>query len=392
MTDGRTSRLVSVLLGLPARLRSLVLGVIGRVRALRHDVPNRIRDYRSRTPTGAIAIHVVGLVLFVATAIGFFQGSDAFSVTLVGLIAVTAVGWVTHQDETARGLTMLAAVLTVSVMLLIVGYLLLHSREAFEHMGVEILWMLEEPFWQPPGSDGNYSLTPLLVGTALTTAIATAVAAPLGIAGAVFLSEMAPERVRVAVKPGVELLAGIPSITYGFVGLMLVNQYFFTQFRTPALASYFAAGLMIGLMALPTVVSVAEDALSAVPESMKGGSLAMGSTEWQTTKSVTIPAAFSGVSAAVMLGVGRAMGETMAATVMLSHNKGIPDPFFDVFSRYGETLTTVIASEAPNASSGGMHESALFASGVVLFVSVMILSVGAQYVEWRMHRKLGGES
>ncbi|WP_248518063.1 phosphate ABC transporter permease subunit PstC [Salinarchaeum laminariae] len=355
------------------------------------DLQYRIRDYRQRTAPGAIAIHVLGAALFVAAAGLFWRGSGLFGVPLLGMVGLTAVGWRTHQGETARGLTLLAAALTVSVMLLIVGYLLVHARDAFEHMGVELLWMLEGPFWEPPSPEGNYSLTPLLVGTALTTVIATMVAAPIGIAGAVFLSEMAPERVRVVVKPGVELLAGIPSITYGFVGLVLVNQYFYAQFQTPTIASYFAAGLMIGLMSLPTVVSVAEDALSAVPESMKSGSLAMGSTEWQTTKSVTIPAAFSGVSAAVMLGVGRAMGETMAATVMLSHSKGIPVPFFDVFSRYGETLTTVIAQEAPNAT-GGMHESALFAAGVVLFVSVMSLSIGAQYVEWRMYRKLGGES
>jgi len=258
-------------------------------------------------------------------------------------------------------------------------------------MGLELLWRLEEPFWEPPTPAGNYTLTPLIVGTILTTVIATLVAAPMGIAGAVFLSELAPERVRVTVKPGVELLAGIPSITYGFIGLVIVNQYFYTEFQTPTIASYFGAGVMIGLMALPTVVSVAEDALSAVPESLKSGSLAMGSTEWQTTKSVTVPAAFSGVSAAVLLGIGRAMGETMAATVMLSHSKGIPDPFFDVFTPYGETLTTVIASEAPSAT-GGMHESALFAAGITLFGSVMLLSITAQYIEWRMHRNLGGNA
>jgi len=146
---------------------------------------------------------------------------------------------------------------------------------------------------------------------------------------------------------------------------------------------------MIGLMALPTVVSVAEDALSTVPESMKSGSLAIGSTEWQTTKSVTIPAAISGVSAGVLLGIGRAMGETMAATVMLSHTKGFPTPFFDVFSNFGETLTTVIAFEGGNAS--GLQMSALFAAGVVLFGMVMLLSVTSQWIEWRMHKRLGGE-
>jgi phosphate transport system permease protein len=229
----------------------------------------------------------------------------------------------------------------------------------------------------------------MMVGTALTTLIATAIAAPMGIAGAVFVSEIAPDSVREVVKPGIELMAGIPSITYGFIGLTIVNQYLYMEFRTPTIGNYFAAGIMIGIMALPTVVTVAEDALSAVPESIKSGALAMGSTNWQTTKSVTIPAALSGISAGVLLGVGRAMGETMAATVMLSHTKGFPTPFADVFSNYGETLTTVIAFEGGNAS--GLHMSALFAGGVVLFVMVMLLSITSQWVEWRMHQRLGGD-
>jgi phosphate transport system permease protein len=219
--------------------------------------------------------------------------------------------------------------------------------------------------------------------------IAMLIAAPLGIAGAVFVSEIAPPRVREVVKPGIELMAGIPSITYGFIGFTIFNAYLYSEFRTPTIGNYFAAGIMIGLMALPTVVTVAEDALSTVPDSMKDGSLAMGSTKWQTTKSVTLPTALSGVSAGVLLGIGRAMGETMAATVMLSHTKAFSSPPFDVFSRAGETLTTVIAFEGGNSS--GTQMSALFAAGVVLFVIVMLLSTSAQYVEWRMRKKLQGE-
>jgi len=370
-----------------ARIYAKIVMIVVWVR----ELLDRIREFLDRTPADAQAILLVGFVSFATAAYFFWRIPGQAATPLLVFAGTATVGWIRHKDRTAKALTLLASVVTVAILFLIISFLLIHSGDAFQHMGAELLWRLEAPFWEAPSPDGTYSLTPLMVGTALTTVIATAIAAPLGIAGAVFISEMAPRRVRDVVKPGIELLAGIPSITYGFVGLTIVNQYFYTEFRTPVIASYFAAGVMIGLMALPTVVSVAEDALSSVPESMKSGSLAMGSTEWQTTKSVTIPAAFSGVSAAVLLGVGRAMGETMAATVMLSHTKGIPDPFFDVFSRYGETLTTVIASEAPNAI-GGMHESVLFAAGVVLFVSVMFLSVTAQYVEWRMHRKLGGET
>ncbi|WP_248897792.1 phosphate ABC transporter permease subunit PstC [Haloplanus halobius] len=345
------------------------------------------RNSRQRTEDGALLMYLVG-GLSTAAAFGLFlQGSQWTAVPMLAFLATVVVGWTRYQAELVKGLTFLTTVATVSVLSLIVVFLLLRSAPIVREMGLSLLTRTSQPLW---GQNGVYALTPMMVGTAVTTVIATAIAAPLGVAGAVFVSEIAPARLREVVKPGIELMAGIPSITYGFIGLTIVNQYLYTEFRTPTIGSYFAAGVMIGIMALPTVVSVAEDALSTVPESMKRGSLAMGSTDWQTTKSVTIPAAMSGVSAGVLLGVGRAMGETMAATVMLSHTKGFPTPVFDVFTNYGETLTTVIAFEGGNAS--GTHMSALFAAGVVLFGMVMLLSITSQWIEWRMHRTLEGEN
>ena len=351
-------------------------------------VSRRARAYRARTDDEALLIHAAAGFTTLLAFVLFFQGSEWTVVPLLAFLAVVAVGWQRQQGAVARMLTFLTTIATVSILSLIIGFLLWESVDVVEHMGLGVFTRTEQPLWTP-SEGGVYSLTPMMMGTALTTLIATAIAAPLGIAGAIFISEMAPSSVREVVKPGIELMAGIPSITYGFIGLTILNQYFYAEFRTPTIGSYFAAGIMIGLMALPTVVTVAEDAISTVPESMKSGSLAVGSTQWQTTKSVTLPAALSGVSAGVLLGVGRAMGETMAATVMLSHTKGFPSPAFDVFSNFGETLTTVIAFEGGNA--GGIHLSALFAGGVVLFFMVMVLSVTSQWVEWRMHRKLGGE-
>jgi len=361
---------------------------IDHVRRLPGRAAIRARDYRSRTADGAIAMHGLGICSTLLTFTLFMLGSELTIFPFLALLGTVGFGWRTYQSELAKGLTLLTTVATVTVLALIIGFLLLRSVPAVRHMGLELFTRTEQPLWTS-NQGGVYALTPMMLGTALTTLIATAIAAPFGIAGAVFISEIAPPRVREVVKPGIELMAGIPSITYGFIGLTIFNAYLYEEFRTPTIGSYFAAGIMIGLMALPTVVTVAEDALAAVPDAVRDGSLAMGSTEWQTTKSVTIPAALSGISAGVLLGVGRAMGETMAATVMLSHTKGFPGPPFDVFSGFGETLTTVIAFEGGNAS--GVHLSALFAAGVVLFVMVMLLSITSQYVEWRMHRKLGGE-
>lgn len=370
---------------------------------LRSSVTRRIeattqwaRDYRSRTEDGAIAMHALVFGSVLATFLAFFAGSRWTVLPFLAFLASLGFGWVRYQAEAAKALTFLTTVVTVAILSLIVAFLVYESLPAVQSRGLALFTQIRNPTIDDPAlgkglwnRDGVWSLTPMMLGTAITTVIATLVAAPIGIAGAVFVSEIAPPRMREVVKPGIELMAGIPSITYGFVGLTILNQYFYAEFRTPTIGTYFAAGLMIGIMALPTVVTVAEDALNAVPESIKSGALAMGSTPWQTTKSVTIPAGLSGVSAGVLLGVGRAMGETMAATVMLTHTKGFPEPVYDVFSGYGETLTTVIAFEGGNAS--GVHMNALFAAGIVLFVMVMLLSITSQYVEWRMYQKLGGE-
>lgn len=348
------------------------------------SVADDVRAYRSRTADGAVRLHgAIGVVTLAAIA-SFLLGSSFTIFPVLAFVALIGYGWRTYQAETAKAVTFLTTIVTVLVLAFIIAFLLIEAEPVVAEMGLDLFVRVEQPLW-----GGPYSLTPMMIGTALTTVIATAIAAPLGIAGAIFVSEIAPTRVREVVKPGIELMAGIPSITYGFIGLTILNDYLYQEFSTPTIGNYFAAGLMIGIMALPTVVTVAEDALSTVPESMKSGALAMGSTEWQTTKSVTIPAALSGVSAGVLLGIGRAMGETMAATVMLSHTKGFPTPVFDVFSNYGETLTTVIAFEGGNAS--GLQLSALFAGGVVLFFMVMVLSVASQWIEWRMQRKLQGK-
>jgi phosphate transport system permease protein len=231
-------------------------------------------------------------------------------------------------------------------------------------------------------------MVPMIHGTIMVTVIATLVAGPLGVAAALFISEIAPTRVRELIKPGIEILAGIPSIVYGFIGFTILSPWVKGQFDIVGQGTYLFVGIIVGLMALPTVVSVAEDALNSVPESMKQGSLALGTTDWQTMTTITLPAAFSGVSAAVLLGVGRAIGETMAATVMLRNSPALPDPLYNVFYGY-DTLTSLIASHY--GSAHGMHMNALFVAGVILFVTVLCLSVGSQLIEAHMQRELGGD-
>ena len=325
-------------------------------------------------------------VAVVATLAAFLVAPALTVYPLIAFVAVIGYGWVTRQESTAQVLMFLMTGSTVVALGLITVYLFVRSAPAFAHMGLGILFRTEPPMWS--NSEAVYSLAPMLWGTFLTTAIAMAIAAPLGVAGALFISEIAPGWAREIIKPAVETLAGIPSIVYGFLGWMVVSDYFYNELSLTGFGSLFVAGLVIGVMALPTVVSVAEDAIAAVPGAMKDGSLALGATDWQTIKSVTLPASFSGVSAAVLLGVGRAVGETMAATVILPHQQAFPEPFYDVWGGT-ETLTSLIASQYGVAS--GLQMSALFAAGVVLFVTVLLLSIGSQLIEARMREKLGGE-
>ncbi|KTG09309.1 phosphate ABC transporter permease [Haloprofundus marisrubri] len=347
---------------------------------------------------GALLTGAIGVVLLGAAFVAFLMNSTLTIVPVVGFIVVTAYGWYAHQAETARALTLLATTSTVLILVLITVFLILEALPAFQLMGLAIFAVEkpvelfgvtvipgQDPLWST--SQDLYSLTPMVWGTLITTALAMLIAGPLGIAGALFISEIAPPTIREIVKPGIEIMAGVPSIVYGFVGYVIINSYMMDNFALPTFGSLFVVGIVIGLMSLPTVVSVAEDAISSVPPSIKDGSLAMGATDWQTMKSITIPSAFSGVSAAVLLGVGRAAGETMAATVILGHTQALPEPLYDVFGNT-ETLTSLIASQYGNAT--GTHMSALFAAGVVLFVSVMFLSVGSQLIEARMKRQLGG--
>jgi phosphate transport system permease protein len=359
----------------------------------------QVREFVDDTSTGALVTVGVMALALVASFAGFLAVSDLTIVPFAAFVLVAAVGWVLYQEETVLVLTLTMTISTLLILGLIIVFIFQESLPLLTDpqygtgtlFGVTIpgLQLFTVTYWDAVSSPISYSMVPMIHGTVAVTVIATAVAAPLGVSAALFLSEIAPRTIREIVKPGVEILAGIPSIVYGVIGFTVLGPWASAQFSLLGQASYLMVGLVVGLMALPTVVSVAEDALSSVPESMKSGSLAMGTTDWQTMTSITLPAAFSGVSAAVLLGVGRAIGETMAATVMLAGVPRLTEPLINVF--YGqETLTSLIARNYGEAD--GLQMDALFVAGVILFVTVLIISIGSQYIEARMRRKLGGDA
>jgi phosphate ABC transporter permease protein PstC len=219
--------------------------------------------------------------------------------------------------------------------------------------------------WHPTA--GRYGIALMIVGSAAVTAGALAFGVPLGIACAVVLAEMAPYRARQVLKPTIEILAGIPSVVYGFMGIVVVLPWIRRHFGGPG-ASGLAAAVILGVMILPTVIAISLDALQAVPRSYREGSLAMGATQWQTIRRVVLPAARSGIVAAVILGMGRAVGETMAVVMVAGNAVQLPHSPLDPV----RTLTANLALEMGYAA--GDHRAALFATGIVLFLVIVVLN------------------
>lgn len=222
--------------------------------------------------------------------------------------------------------------------------------------------------WHPTA--GRYGIALMVLGSVVVTAGALALGVPLGLACAIVLAEMAPARVRAVLKPAVELLAGIPSVVYGFMGIVAVLPWIRRHLGGPG-ASGLAAAVILGIMILPTVVAVSLDAIQAVPRAFRDGSLALGATQWQTISGVVLPGARSGLVAAVILAMGRAVGETMAVVMVAGNAVQLPHTPLDPL----RTLTANLALEMGYAS--GDHRSALFATGVVLFLIIVALNAAA---------------
>jgi phosphate transport system permease protein len=240
--------------------------------------------------------------------------------------------------------------------------------------------------WQPVGSIPKYSMIPLFVGTLKVTFVSMVVAAPLGVAAAIFTSEFAPRRLKEALKPTIELLAGIPSVVLGFFALMVMATWVQPALGLDSRLNAVVAGLGLALTNVPIVYTVAEDALSAVPRSLREASLALGATRWETAFRVVLPAAAPGVLAAVVLGFGRAIGETMIV-LMASGNAAITS------WSLGESVRTIpatIAAEMGEVVFGGAHYSVLFFLGIELFLFTFLLNTLAGAFVRRFVRRMSG--
>ncbi len=238
--------------------------------------------------------------------------------------------------------------------------------------------------WYP--IEAHFGILPLLTGSLIITLGAMLVALPFGIGTAVFMSEVAPRWVREWMKPLVELLGGLPSVVLGFLGILVLSPFLRTFLNLPTGLTALAGALLLGGIAVPTIVSIAEDALDAVPYSYREGAWAMGATRWQTIWRVTLPAARSGVLTAVMLGIGRTIGETMAV-MMVTGNAPVLALKLNSLFHPVRTMTATIAAEMGEVASGSTHYHVLFFIGLVLFLISLAVNIIASAVVFKTRKR-----
>lgn len=238
--------------------------------------------------------------------------------------------------------------------------------------------------WYP--IEDYFGTLPLIGGSLMVTIGAMMIAMPIGLGTAIFIAEIAPRWAREILKPLVEVLAGIPSVVLGFLGILVLSPFLRRFLDLPTGLTAFAGSLLLGAIAIPTIVSVAEDALDAVPRSYRDAALALGATEWQTIWRVTLPAARSGVLTAVMLGIGRAIGETMTVMMVTGNAPVLPTRLSMLFSPI-RTMTATIAAEMGEVATNSTHYHVLFFIGIVLFVISLVINVAASTVVFRQRKR-----
>lgn len=286
-------------------------------------------------------------------------------------------GWQQRKEWLVESLIRVSGISAILLIALIFVFLLREGLPAFAQLSLADF--LDER-WYP--IEDRYGLVPLIFGTLLVTLGALLLAVPMGLTTAIYLGEFAPDWQREILKPLIEILAGIPSIVLGFLGWIALAPLV-QRLGAPTGLTAFTGSFILAYMALPTIISIAEDALYAVPKEYRDGALAIGATKWQTTWRVVVPAARTGIVTAIMLGVGRAIGETMAVMMVTGNAANIPGLGLDIFFQPVRTMTATIAAEMGEVAQGSLHYNVLFMVGIVLFVITFVINSIAALVVGR---------
>lgn len=267
----------------------------------------------------------------------------------------------------------------ISAIIFIVGIFVFITKEGIGFIidTMDVKEFFTSPYWYPSDEDApEYGILALVAGTASVTGLALIVAIPFSLGAAIYIGEFATGKTREFLKVLVELLAAIPSVVWGFIGLTIMNPLIIKVFDVPVGLTVLNAGIILGLMTAPIMTSIAEDALKAVPDRFREAAEAMGATRWQLIYKVVLPAAKNGLLGAVLLGIGRGFGETMAVLMATGHSVNIPHSVFDSV----RALTATIAAELGETATGSDHYQALFTIGIFLFLITFVINLSADLV------------
>ncbi len=273
----------------------------------------------------------------------------------------------------------------IIVLTLIMLFLVMEGLPIFNTVSLKDF--ITGTLWYPTFDPPDYGILPLIAGSASVVVLSSLIAIPLGIGSAVYLAEIAHPKIRAVVKPAIELIEGLPTVVIGFFGMVVVAPFLQETFGLDTGLNLFNASIMLAFMAVPTIASIAEDAIYSVPVHMKEGSMALGATHWETIARVILPASLTGISTAVILGIARAIGETMVVLMVAGGAAMIPESIFDPV----RPMPANIAAEMGNTVFRSDHYHALFAIGLVLFVFTFIFNMIAAYLAQK-HKQVGAAS
>lgn len=289
------------------------------------------------------------------------------------------------KEQGIKGLFFIVAFASISVLALIVVFLFMEGLPIFSKVSVKDF--IFGHYWYPTSDPPEFGIFPLIIASLAVTVISSIISIPLGVFTALYLAEVASQRLREWVKPVVELLAALPSVVIGFFGMVIVAPFLQRFLDIPVGLNLFNASLMLAFMSVPTICSISEDAIFSVPRELREASLALGATQWETIGRVVVPASISGISTAVILGMSRAIGETMVVLMVAGGAAMIPTSLFDPV----RPMPASIAAEMAEAPFRGDHYYALFATGIALFAFTFIFNLMADYVSHR-YRQVGAST
>jgi len=287
-----------------------------------------------------------------------------------------------RKEKSIRILFLCVALASITTLGLIVVFLFMEGLPIFAKVSIKDF--IFGKYWYPTDDPADFGIFPLIIASLAVTGVASMISIPLGVMTALYLAEVASSRVREWVKPIVELLAALPSVVIGFFGMVVVAPFLQETFDIPTGLNLCNASLMLAFMSIPTICSISEDAIFSVPKELKEASLALGATHWETIWRIVIPASISGVSTAIILGMSRAIGETMVVLMVAGGAAMVPGSLFDPV----RPMPASIAAEMAEAPFRGDHYYALFATGIVLFAFTLLFNVVAEHVSHK-YRQVG---